>query len=180
MFRVVVVCLLTLCGPALALAQQPPAATLAERTTGMTRADGFVPFYWDAARGRVLMEIPSFNEDVLYYVSAASGGGSVELSFDRGIMGTSVVHFQRSGPRVLVVQQNLRYRAVNGHAALQENVRDSFPTSVLAALAVEADQGGRVLVDATPLFMRDAGDVIGELRRTNQGAFRFDAARRNE
>ena len=127
MLRVVVVCLLTLCGPALAVAQQPPTATLAERTTGMTRADGFVPFYWDAARGRVLMEIPSFNEDVLYYVSAASGGGSVELSFDRGIMGTSVVHFQRSGPRVLVVEQNLRYRAVNGHAALQETVRDSFP-----------------------------------------------------
>ena len=177
MCRVVVVCLLILCGPALGLAQQPAAPTLAERTTGMTRADGFVPFYWDAARGRVLMEIPSFDEDVLYYVSAASGGGSVELSFDRGIMDTSVVHFQRSGPRVLVVEQNLRYRAVNGHAALQENVRDSFPTSVLAALTVEADQGGRVLVDATPLFMRDAGDVIGELRRTNQGTFRFDAAR---
>jgi hypothetical protein len=60
-----------------------------------------------------------------------------------------VVHFHRSGPRVLVVQQNLRYRAVGGHAALVENVRDSFPSSVLASLPIEADRGRRVLVDAT-------------------------------
>ena len=76
---------------------------------------------------------------------------------------------------MLVVEQNLRYRAVGGHAALVENVRDSFASSVLAALPVEADEGGRVLVDATPLFMRDAANVVGGLRRVNQGTFRFDA-----
>ena len=58
-----------------------------------------------------------------------------------------------------------------------ENVRDSFASSVLAALPVEADEGGRVLADATPLFMRDAANVEGRLRALNQGAFRFDAAR---
>jgi hypothetical protein len=168
---------LLMLAPAHALAQQAPATRLADRTGGLQRSDGFVPFYWDEARGRVLMEIPTFNEDVLYYVSAASGGGSVEMSFDRGIMGTSVIHFQRSGPRVLVVEQNLRYRAVGGQAALVENVRDSFPSSVLAALPIEADESGRVLVDASPLFLRDAADVVGDMRRANQGAFRFDAAR---
>jgi hypothetical protein len=123
------------------------------------------------------MEVPVFNADVLYYVSAASGGGSVEMSFDRGIMGSSVVHFHRSGPRVLVVEQNLRYRAVGGDPAMVENVRDSFPSSVIAALPVEADENGRVLVDATPLFMRDAANVVGGMRRANQGAFRLDLAR---
>jgi hypothetical protein len=58
-----------------------------------------------------------------------------------------------------------------------ENVKDSFATSVLASLPVEADEGARVLVDATPLFMRDAADVEGRLRRASQGAFRFDAGR---
>ena len=42
-----------------------PAASVAERTKGLERADGFVPFYWDAARGRLLLEIPAFDEDVL-------------------------------------------------------------------------------------------------------------------
>ena len=54
-------------------------------------------------------------------------------------------------------------------AALVENVRDSFASSVLAALPVEADEGGRVLVDATPLFMRDAADVEGRLRAAQPG-----------
>jgi uncharacterized protein DUF4953/uncharacterized protein DUF5117 len=158
-------------------AQQPPAATLAERTRGLERVDGFVPFYWDAGRGRVLVEIPALGQDVLYYVSAATGAGSVELPFDRGILSSVVIRFERSGPRVLVVAQNLDYRAIGGTAAQADNVRDSFASSVLAALPVEADEAGRVLVDATPLFMRDAANVEGRLRGANQGAFRFDAAR---
>ena len=95
-------------------AQQPPAARIADRTGGVQRTDGFVPFYWDPARGRVLIEIPAFGEDILYYVSAASGAGSVELPFDRGILANGVIRFERSGPRVLVVLQNLDYRAVGG------------------------------------------------------------------
>jgi Met-zincin/Domain of unknown function (DUF5117) len=158
-------------------AQQPPAATMAERTRGLERTDGFVPFYWDAARGRVLFEIPVFGQDLLYYVSAASGAGSVEMPFDRGILSSIVIRFERSGARVLVVAQNLDYRAVGGQAAQIENVRDSFASSVLAALPVEADESGRVLVDASPLFMRDAANVEGRLRALNQGAFRFDAGR---
>ncbi|MGE0359219.1 MAG: zinc-dependent metalloprotease [Vicinamibacterales bacterium] len=162
-------------GAAAPLWAQP--ATLAARTTGLVRQDGFVPLYWDAARGRVLIEVPAFDRDVLYYVSAASGAGSVELPFDRGILATEVIHFQRSGPRVLVVAQNQRYRAVGGSAAQVENVRDSFATSVLASLPVEAEEGSRVLVDASPLFLRDAADVEGRLRRANQGTFRLDLGR---
>ena len=158
-------------------AQQPPATRIADRTGGAQRADGFLPFYWDSARGRVLIEIAAFGEDVLYYVSAASGAGSVELPFDRGILANAVIRFERSGPRVLVVQQNLDYRAVGGSPAQVENVRDSFASSVLAGLPVEAEEGGRVLVDATPLFLRDAANVEGRLRSANQGAFRFDAGR---
>jgi hypothetical protein len=158
-------------------AQTPPASTVAERTRGLERLDGYVPLYWDAARGRVLLEVPAFDRDVLYYVSAASGAGSVELPFDRGILSSEVIHFVRSGPRVLVVAQNVQYRAVNGSPGQVQNVKDSFATSVLAALPVEADDSGRVLVDASPLFLRDAADVEGRLRRANQGAFRFDAGR---
>jgi hypothetical protein len=169
--------ILLLLGSSAIQAQQPPAATIAERTGGLQRTDGFVPFYWDATRGRVLMEVPALGQDVLYYVSAASGAGSVELSFDRGILKSAVIRFERAGSRVLVVEQNLRYRALTGPEAIATGVRDSFASSVLASLPIEADQSGRLLVDATPLFMRDAADVEGSLRRANQGAFRFDAGR---
>ena len=154
-----------------------PATGIAGHTSGLTRADGFIPFYWDAAKGRVLMQLSLFDQDVLYYVSAASGAGSVEMPLDRGILSGGVIHFQRSGPKVLVVEQNLKFRAASGTEARATNVRESFASSVLAALPVEAEEGGQVLVDATSLFMRDAADIAGDLARLNQGRFRFDAER---
>lgn len=153
-------------------AAPPPKAAAAPK-----RTDGYIPFYWDAARGRVLLEISEFDKDILYYVSAATGGGSVELNFDRGILDSSVIRFQRVGQKVLVNEQNLAYRAPSGSAVRGENVSASFPTSVLAVLPVESEEGGKVVVDATSLFMRDAANVEGELKRANQGAFKFDASR---
>lgn len=167
--------------PAAAQAQAPPAppAPAAAASQAPQRADGFIPFEWQPAQGRVLIEVPVLDKDVLYYVSAASGGGSVELSFDRGILKSSVIHFVRSGQRVLVVEQNLRYRAVGPAAtpAVVEGVKDSFASSVLAALPIVGGSAERPTVDATPLFMRDAADVEGQMRRANQGNFRFDAGR---
>jgi hypothetical protein len=80
---------------------------------GLARTDGYVPFYFDGARGRVLLEIPVFDQDVLYYVSAATNPGSVEAPFDRGIIFSSVIHFERSGGKVVVNQINMGFRAVN-------------------------------------------------------------------
>ncbi len=162
---------------AAAPAAPPAARTVAAATAGLESHAGYVPFHWDAARGRVLLEVPAFDTDVLYYVSAASGGGSVEMPLDRGILSSVVIHFERVGPRVLVVQQNLRFRAIDGNPGRAENVADSFPSAVLASLPVEAEEGGRVIVDATSLFMRDAGGLETSLRNLNQGVFRFDAAR---
>lgn len=162
--------------PAIA-ATQPEPAPAAKGVAGLKRTDGYLPFYFDPGRGRVLLEISDFGQDVLYYVSAASGGGSVELPFDRGIMDTAVIRFERVGQRVLVNEQNLAYRAPRGDAARAANVEASFPSSLLASLPVEADAGGKVVVDATALFMRDAAGVEAALRQANQGAFRFDAAK---
>ncbi len=47
---------------------------------------------------------------------------------------------------------------------------------MLAALPVEAEEGGRVLADATPLFMRDAANVEGRLRTRTRA--RSDLMRR--
>lgn len=162
-----------------ALAADKPAASskAAAPTAGLTRTDGFIPFYWDAKKGRVLMSLSQFDQDVLYYVSAASSPGSVEMPLDRGILNGSVIHFQRSGPKVLVIEQNLKFRSLNGDAARATNVRESFASSVLAALPVESEEGTQVLVDATSLFMRDAADIAGDLARVNQGKFKFDAER---
>jgi hypothetical protein len=152
------------------------AAPVKQGTAGLTRTNGYVPFWFDP-KGRVLIEVPVFNEDVLYYVSAATNPGSVEAPFDRGIIFSSVIHFERSGAKVIVNQINLGFRAVNGSPKTQEGVADSFPTSVLAVLPVESEENGKVIVDATPLFMRDAGNIAGQFKRAKLGDYKFDPSK---
>lgn len=141
------------------------------------RADGFIPFSWDASEDRLLLEIPALSEDILYYVSIAHGLGSVEIGLDRGVRVQAVIRFERAGSRIHVVQQNLDYRAPLDEPELLRNVRDSFASSILAALPIESENGGRIVVDGTPLFLRDAVDVAGELRDASQGTFRLDRDR---
>jgi hypothetical protein len=76
-----------------------------------------------------------------------------------------------------LVLENTRFRAENGSAALQRSVRESFPTSTLAALEIVAEDGGRVLVDLTPLALSDVGDIRGELRAEGQGNYSLDRDR---
>ena len=141
----VMMCVLALAAGAAA----QPAGTLAERTRGLERSDGFLPLYWDASRGRVLVEVPVFDRDVLYFVSAASGAGSVELPFDRGILTTEVIHFQRSGPRVLVVAQT-RALPCRGRIARAGREREGFVRHLGAGLAADRSRRGRRACWSTP------------------------------
>src|SRR4030095_1068914 len=81
--------------------------SLAGRTAGLQKIDGYVPLYWDAANGKMLMEISRFNIEFLYQVSLPTGVGSNPLGLDRGQLGDShVVRFERIGPKVLLIQSN--------------------------------------------------------------------------
>ncbi|QQS47944.1 MAG: zinc-dependent metalloprotease [Acidobacteriota bacterium] len=158
--------------------EQADQRSISVRTAGMTRLEGFVPLYWDAAAGRMWMEISRFNQEFLYQISLPAGVGSNPIGLDRGQLGSSaVVYFERIGPRVLMVQPNYRYRALSDNQAERRAVADSFARSVLWGFKVEAVEGDRVLVDATALFLRDAHGVAGRLRMARQGTFRFDEGR---
>lgn len=137
----------------------------------------YMPVAVDAAKGRVLLTVPVLDADVLYYTSLASGGGSVELPLDRGIMDSAVIRFRRVGNKVLVEEQNLAFRSLSGDAAHKAGVAASFPTSTLASLTIEKEEDGRLVVDATPLILRDAVGLEAIMRRQNQGNYRFDAGR---
>ncbi|MCC7234516.1 MAG: zinc-dependent metalloprotease [Bryobacterales bacterium] len=154
------------------------AAGIADKTAGMSRSDGLFPYYWDEKAGKLWLEIPRFNEEFLYYVSLPAGLGSNDVGLDRGKLSDErVVRWERVGPRVLLVQSNYGYRAVTDSEAERVAVEQSFARSVLWGGRVEAEEGGRVLVDATGLFLRDAFDAVGALRRSRQGSYRFDAER---
>ena len=111
----------------------------ATRTAGLRRADGFVPYYWDAKKGELLFELSpaALDHEFLYFTALASGIGSLDMFADRSSLhGSMLCRLMRVGPRVLVIEENTRFRASAGPAAVEKSVEASFPTSVLASLPI--------------------------------------------
>jgi hypothetical protein len=170
--------LVLLCSSVAAAAQERAPKSFRDQTKDLQKLDGYFPLYWDAATGRLFLEIARFNQDFLYQTSLQTGVGSNPIGLDRGQLGTThVVHFERVGPKVLLVEPNQRYRARSTDANERRAVEESFATSVLWGFTVEATDGDRVLVDATSFFMRDAHGVADTLRQTQQGGFSLDQSR---
>ena len=154
------------------------AQTIATFTAGMDKKDGFMPFYWDAKKGKVYLEIGQFDTEFLYFPSLAQGVGSNDIGLDRGRLGDEhVVKFQRTGPKVLLTEGNSRYRAITSDPLERRAVEESFAKSVHWGFDVVAEEGGRVLVDLTPFLMQDAVGVTQAITQTRQGSFRMDQSR---
>jgi len=152
-------------------------ATIAERTRGLERHDGFMPFYWDARKGQLLLEVAASAPEFLYGSGLAGGAGLLEVGLDRGQMsGLGLCRFERVGPRVLLVQLQTTHASGVADEERARVVEESFPSSVLASLPIAAESGDRVLVDATAFALADA-DVLPALRRARIGEWRQDLAR---
>jgi hypothetical protein len=144
----------------------------------MTRHDGFFPFYWDEAAGRIWLEIPNLGAEFLHSQWLATGLGSNPVGLDRGQLGgTRIVRFDRVGPKILLVEPNQRYRAQSDSAAERRAVEESFAQSVIWGGTVAAESEGRVLVDLTGFLLADRHGVIDRLKRREQGPFSLDASR---
>lgn len=152
-------------------APAPPIGAARPNLASLQRVDGFIPYYWDVRRGELLFSLSpqAMQSEFLYYTGLGSGIGSIEMFADRGSLhGSSVCRFVRVGPKVLVIEQNERFRATTGDAALQHSVELSFPTSVLASLPVVEEEGGNLVVNANPLIVRDAFDLLGQFRHPSR------------
>ncbi len=154
------------------------AQTITEKVKGMEKFPGFFTFYWDAKAGKIWLEIDKWNSEFLYVESLPAGIGSNDIGLDRGQLGqSSIVRFDRSGPRVLLVAPNYYFRAISNNADERAAVKDAFAESTLWGFEVAAEEGGRVLVDATNFFLRDVHEVTNVLQRTQQGTYRLDPSR---
>lgn len=153
-------------------------ASIGEKTRSMQKMAGYFNMYWDAKAGKLWLEVDKWQTEFLYQSSLAAGIGSNDIGLDRGQLGgTHVVRFERSGPKVLLLQSNLDFRAVSQDAYEQRAVKDSFAESALWGFTVAAEDGERALVDATDFFLRDAHGVPAALRKTKQGTYHLDASR---
>lgn len=151
---------------------------IGEKTKDTQKLAGYFNLYWDSKAGKLWLEVDQWDTEFLYQSSLPAGVGSNDIGLDRGQLGeTRVVRFERSGPKVLLVQENLNFRAVSDDANEKRAVRDSFAESVIWGFTATAEENGRVLVDATDFYLRDVHGVTAALKRTKQGAYKLDATR---
>jgi hypothetical protein len=151
--------------------------TIEDRTATMRKLDGYFPLYWDSAGGQLFMEVPRLNVEVLHVMGLGAGLGSNDIGLDRGgLMGSRIVTFERTGPRVMMVQPNYRFRSSSTNPAEVKAVRDAFARSVLwgFSVAAESDGGRRVLVDMSDFLIRDANNIA---QRLTPGSYRLDNTR---
>jgi hypothetical protein len=150
------------------------------KTSGMHHMPGFLPLHWDDQNGRLYLEVPHLNVDMLYFDSLPYGTGSNDLGLDRGqVTAAKLVRFERFGPKILLVRPNEHFRSTAQDPAEQLAVRQSFPESVLGSFTIAAENtapgAAAVLVDATDFFLRDVHGVSEALGK--QGVYKLDATR---
>lgn len=165
-----------LLGPAVSRAQSLP--SIEDTVAGAEQLSGYFTLYWNDSTGQMYWEIGSLHAEFLYQVSMASGLGSNPVGIDRGqLSGTYVLTPKRIGPRLLLMQPNYRYRASSTNELERQAVEDSFAPSVLWGFDIVAETEGRVLVDASDFFLRDARNVAGTIANRGQGRFTLDVSR---
>jgi len=162
-------------------AQSPasPLPSITVKTSGMHHIEGFLPLDWDPAAGKLYLEIPHLAIDLLYTNSLPYGTGSNDLGLDRGqISEGRIIRFERSGPKILMVQPNQNFRSSSTDTSETLAVTQSFPESILWGFTVAAeDSSGSVLVDATDFFLHDAHGVVETLAALHQGSYHVDPTR---
>jgi hypothetical protein len=151
---------------------------MTEKTKNMKRYDGYFTYWWDAVNGKIWLQVDKFNKEFLYVNSLPAGLGSNDISLDRGLIGNSrIVSFNKVGKKLLLVQPNYAYRASSTDKNEQRAVKESFAQSTIGSFVIEEEEEGKVLVDATSFFLRDAQNVADRIRMMRQGNYIFNEAR---
>jgi Met-zincin/Domain of unknown function (DUF5117) len=146
--------------------------------TAYDRLDGFLDLYWDDDSGRVLLDAGRLDEPLIYQSSLARGVGSNDLGLDRGQLGTTkIVRFVRSGPKVLLMEDNLAFRAVSDDDNEKQAVDESFARSVIWGFEDLDSSPDRTIVDMTPFVVRDAHGIASRLSTAAEGSYVVDTSR---
>lgn len=156
-------------------------ADFAAATQGLQHIGGFFDVYRDNAKGRVLLGVHAFEQPFLMTSSLPWALGSNDVGLDRGQSSEShLVEFRRVGARVLLVEDNTKFRAVSNNADEALSVRQAFAESVLWAGDISGERKGanaEVLVDVSSLLVSDRHGIAQRLSEAKQGKYDIDDKR---
>ncbi len=145
---------------------------------GITKYEGYFPFYYDDTSDKIFLQINNLNTEFLYVRSLSEGVGSNDIGLDRGQLGNGVVvYFKKAGNKILLIQPNQDFRAITDNKEEKQSVKEAFAKSVLHGFVVKEEKNGQFLVDATDFFTRDAHGVKSTLARNKQGTYSLDKSK---
>jgi len=156
-------------------------ADIATATRGSERVAGFFDVYRDNAKGRLLLGVHALDTPFLLVTSLPWGLGSNDVGLDRGQSGDShLVEFRRAGPRLLLVEDNTKFRAVSSNPDEALSVRQAFAESVLWAGDIVGERKGtdaEIVVDVGSLVTSDRHGIARRLADAKQGKYELDDKR---
>jgi hypothetical protein len=153
-------------------------AQFAEKSKDFKAYNGYFDFLYDDETDKIYLKVNDLEKEFLYVNSLSSGVGSNDIGLDRGQLGNEqVVFFRKAGNKLLLIQPNLRYRALTDNPLEKKSVEQAFAKSVLFGFPIVEMQGESYIIDLTGFLMRDAHGVADRLKRTNQGSYSLDTSR---
>ena len=112
--------------------------------------------------GKIVLTLPAPGADgisarYLYVAQAETGIGAATTSVDRGApLRNAIIRFRRAGAKVIAELENTTYIALDGSAAQQSSVANSFPTATLwVGDIAETNKNGSFTFDFAPFLTKD-------------------------
>ncbi|MGY8915432.1 MAG: zinc-dependent metalloprotease, partial [Flavobacteriales bacterium] len=88
-----------------------------------------------------------------------------------------VVYFKRAGNKLLLVQPNLKYRAITENTLEKKSIEQAFAKSVLFGFKIEEEKDGLFIIDVTDFLMQDVHGVAIKLKEKKQGNYSLDKSK---
>ena len=140
--------------------------------------NGFFTFYYDDSSDKIYLEISNLDKEFLYISSLSSGLGSNDIGLDRGQLGNErLVKFSKYGDKILLIQPNLRYRAVSENELEKRSVEQAFAKSVIYGFKIAEQKDNKYIVDFTSFLMEDRHGVAKRLKNSKQGSYKVDKSK---
>ena len=149
-----------------------------EKTKDFQKSEGYFDFFYDVKEDKMYLQVDDLEQEFLYVYSLSSGIGSNDIGLDRGQLGNEqVVFFKKAGNKLLLVQPNLKFRALTDNVLEKKSVEQAFAKSILHGFPILEENKGSFLIELTPFLMRDAHGVIQRLQNAKQGSYSLDTSK---
>ncbi len=145
--------------------------------SGFEMREGVFNIHVNKKTNQIYARLPKAGEDgvslrVIHSARLTAGLGSNPVGLDRGWgEGGRIITFRRMGDKMIVEEENLRYRASANNPLEARAVQESFARSFIASLPI-VDEGRKgALVDLTDFLTADSLNLVQYLKDADQGSF---------